>query len=129
MVSARVTKDNKYVQFEMIIANARLSETEYEKKYYGDLMIFSSESLGFGSNYTRIDKYTEKSEDRTTISALTGRSPYGERFLEVVEKSFDTINFIEKEMTAVRPHLSIVKHLLLVNNYFKANESIPGDEM
>jgi hypothetical protein len=120
VMSAGIATNNKNIHIEMLIANTKLVESNpNEFKYYGDVIIYATENLGFGTKYTQINKYSENPEERTTISALLGHSQYGQRLLETVEQSFEHIYFVLSELESIRPNLSITKKMLWVSNSFK----------
>lgn len=120
VVSATITRDDRNFHFEMMLANPRLVETNpHDLKYHGDLIIYAHENLGYGSNYTQLDKYSENQSDRTTLSALTGQHEYGKKLLEAVERSFENIYFVLSELESIRPNLSFTKKMLWVSNNFK----------
>ncbi len=119
VISSGITINDRNLHFDMMIANIRLRDTNPgEMKYFGDLILFASENIGFGSTYAWLDKYSENPEERTTISALLG-SPYGQKLAEAIEHSFSNLEFIRLELENIRPNLSSVKHMLWVSNYFK----------
>jgi hypothetical protein len=119
VVTANITKDDRNIRLEMIIANCKLVETNRdEMKYFGDLMIFASENLGYGTKYTKLSTYSENAEERTTLSALTGNNPYGRNLLKAVEQSFENIYFVLSELESINPNLSQTKKMLWVSNTF-----------
>lgn len=120
IISATIHKNDANIRFEMLIANSKLIETTPgELKYFGDLLLFASERLGYGSTYTKSEKYSEDNEFRTTLSALTRKSEYGQKLLRAVEQSFENLDFIKKDLEAIRPDISITQHMLWVSNSSK----------
>lgn len=120
VVSAGITKNDRNIHIEMSIANIRLTESNLgEQKYYGDLLLFAKENLGYGAAYTSLNYYSENTEDRTTLSAVTGKHGYGQKLLTAVKESFENMSFILNDSQTIRPDLSIVKHMLWVSNNYK----------
>lgn len=120
IISAMIYKNDKNIRLEMLIANSKLVETNAgELKYFGDLILFATERLGYGKTYTQPEKYSENSELRTTLSALTGKSEYGQKLLRAVEQSFENLDFIRKDLEAIQPNISIIHHMLWVSNIYK----------
>lgn len=119
VVTANITKDDRNYKLEMMAANCKLVETnQNEMKYFGDLIIYASENLGYGTKYTKLASYSENPEERTTIAALTGNSQYGANLLKAVEQSFDNIYFVLSEMESISPNLTLTKKMLWVSNTF-----------
>jgi hypothetical protein len=119
VISSGITLNDRSLHFDMVIANIRLIDTNPgEMKYFGDLLLFASENIGFGSNYVNLDKYSANPEDRTTLSAFYG-NPYGQKLVEAVDHSFETLSFIQAELEGIRPKLTTASYLLWVSNHFK----------
>ena len=120
IVSAGITKNDRNMNIEMCIANIKLIENSYgEQKYYGDLILFAKENLGYGAAYNNLSHYSENPQDRTTLSAITGKHEYGQKLYNAVKESFENMSFIIKDSQTIRPDLSIVKHMLWVSNNYK----------
>jgi hypothetical protein len=124
IISSGIVMNDRNIHFDMMVANVKLLEINPgELKYFGDLILFASENIGFGANYARLEKYSENSVERTTLSVLNG-NPYGSKLLEAVESSFSDLEFICNELQTINPKLSDVNHLLWVSNNFKSKITI-----
>jgi len=120
VISAGITKNDRNLHLDMLIANTRLVETTFgEQKYFGDLIFLLKENLGYGSSYSNPNNYSESPEDRTTLNALVGKHSYGRKLMETVKESFAEMNFIIKDAQSIRPELSLIKHMLWVSNNYK----------
>ncbi len=120
VISSVISKDDRNIHLEFMIANPKLVESSpVDMKYYGDIIIYAYENLGYGSSYSQLDKYSELSENRTTLSAITGEHDYAKKLLTAVEDSFDHIYFVLSELESIRPNLSITRKMLWVSNNFK----------
>jgi hypothetical protein len=120
IISAGIMKDDLNLHLEMIIANTKLIEVNAGNfRYLGDLILYVTNNLGFGSTYTKIEKYSENPEDRTILSALTGVHEYGQKFLETVVEVYENMSFIRKELELICPNIAYTKNLLWVSNTFK----------
>lgn len=127
VISAGIMKNDMNLHLEMSIANTKLVEINPGYfKYLGDLILFVTHNLGYGASYTKIEKYSENSLNRTTLSALTGAHEYGQKFMETVVEAFENMSFIRKELELINPKISYVKNFLWVSNSFqqkKRNDS------
>ncbi len=122
IISAMINKNDRSIRLEMLIANCKLVEMNpSELKYFGDLILFATEKLGYGKSYTQPEKYNENPEFRTTLSSLTGQSEYGQKLLRAVEQSFENLDFIKQELEGIRSNISIMQHMLWVSNSYKQN--------
>ena len=118
IISSGINRGEKNIHFEMLIANCKLRDTlANESKYFGDIILYAYDRLGYGSQFTDLNKYTENAEYRTTISALTGKHEYGHKLLKAVEQSIDDLNFIKTEIEIFGIKSYITKCMLWVSNY------------